>query len=65
MTPLDKGVWVCTITGYLVVSMVMYLICRFSPYEWHPDSDGNMTNDFSLRNTLWFNLGKYLIIKLY
>lgn len=60
MTPLDSSVWVCTLIGYLGVSVIMYLICRFSPFEWHTDQDGNLNNDFDLRNTLWFNLAALL-----
>ncbi len=60
MTPLDKYVWVGIITGYITVSIIMYLVTRVSPFEWTQDSDGHYNNDFHLQNSLWFNLAALL-----
>jgi glutamate receptor 1/glutamate receptor 2 len=59
MSPLDTSIWMCAILAYISVSIILYLICRFSPFEWHYDPKKNekgMSNDFSILNTLWFNL---------
>jgi glutamate receptor, ionotropic, invertebrate len=59
MAPLDKKIWLCVILAFMGVSLTLYLVSRFSPYEWHYDSSKNdhtLTNDFTIRNTLWFNL---------
>ena len=34
MDPLDLKIWVCIMVSYLGVSVVLYLVARFSPYEW-------------------------------
>lgn len=59
MAPLDSKIWVCVILAYLGVSVVLYLVSRFSPYEWYYDPTKNshtLNNDFTVLNTLWFNL---------
>lgn len=59
MAPLDSKIWVCVILAFIGVSAILYLVSRFSPYEWHYDSKKNdhaLHNDFTILNTLWFNL---------
>ena len=58
MAPLDKNIWICVILAYIGVSLIMFLVCRFSPFEWHYDPKKNesaLSNDFSLLNVFWFN----------
>lgn len=60
MDPLSIQVWGCVIGGYFAVSFILYMVGRFSPYEWQ---DVNSTgffvpsNTYSFVNTLWFSLG--------
>lgn len=60
MEPLAKEVWMCITLAYMTVSLVLYFVSRFSPYEWQTEDTGNgstPTNKFTPSNTLWFSLG--------
>merc|ERR1711881_324994 len=52
-------------TAYLGVSVLLFILARFSPYEWdnpHPcrtDQD-ILVNDFSLVNSMWFTIGSLM-----
>lgn len=62
MSPLAMDVWVYLITSFLGVTLFLFFVARFSPYEWvnpHPcvrDPD-ELKNNFSMKNTLWFTIG--------
>ena len=59
MYPLSNQVWFCVMVAFVAVSFVLFLVGRWSPYEWQ-DVDvkgGSPHNDFSLFNTFWFSLG--------
>ncbi|XP_021919064.1 glutamate receptor 1-like isoform X1 [Zootermopsis nevadensis] len=34
LNPLSKEIWVCVIFSYVGVSIVLFIVSRFSPYEW-------------------------------
>ncbi|XP_049960400.1 glutamate receptor 1-like [Schistocerca serialis cubense] len=34
LNPLSKEIWVCVIFSYVGVSIVLFFVSRFSPYEW-------------------------------
>ncbi|KAH9514030.1 Glutamate receptor 4 [Bulinus truncatus] len=60
--PLSDGVWVSILLGFIGVSTVLYLVGRFSPYEWDTSQPRIPTEEdkkpaFNLANTLWFSLG--------
>ncbi|RWS01464.1 glutamate receptor-like protein [Dinothrombium tinctorium] len=60
MNPLSSEIWMCIILSYVGVSVVMFLVSRFSPHEWRYEetlTGPSITNDFSLYNSLWFSLG--------
>ncbi|XP_067118229.1 glutamate receptor 1-like isoform X2 [Centruroides vittatus] len=63
MNPLSEEIWMCIIFAYVGVSVVLFLVSRFSPHEWRYE-DGMMgptaSNDFSLQNSLWFSLGAFM-----
>ncbi|XP_069686217.1 glutamate receptor 1-like isoform X2 [Periplaneta americana] len=43
LNPLSKEIWVCVIFSYVGVSIVLFIVSRFSPYEWrllHYGDDG-------------------------
>ncbi|XP_076352002.1 glutamate receptor ionotropic, kainate 2-like isoform X2 [Tachypleus tridentatus] len=65
LSPLSLEVWVYMVTAFLGVSLFLFVVARFSPYEWtnphpcdpHPDT---LENQFTLLNTLWFTGGSLL-----
>ncbi|XP_012945039.1 glutamate receptor 1 [Aplysia californica] len=60
MEPLSVEVWVCIIVAYLIVSIALFLVSRFSPLEWRKvkeEGDSSYHNDFSLYNSFWFSMG--------
>ena len=34
MDPLSSQIWLCIVLSYLGVSLVLFLVSRFSPHEW-------------------------------
>ena len=60
MDPLSYEIWMYVILAYVVVSVTLFLVSRFSPYEWHVEDSQQgaaFTNDFTMLNSLWFSLG--------
>nr|XP_053653425.1 glutamate receptor ionotropic, kainate 2-like [Cherax quadricarinatus] len=62
MNPLAVEIWLYIMAAYIVVSTTIYIVARFSPYEWHipgPCYDNRefMENDFTLSNSFWFTIG--------
>lgn len=63
MNPLSSKVWMCVILAYSGVSIVLYIVSRFSPFEWHEESieiSEKITNDFNLMNSMWFSLAAFM-----
>ncbi|XP_064610176.1 glutamate receptor-like [Liolophura sinensis] len=60
MDPLSYEIWMCIIFAYIGVSVVLFLVSRFSPYEWHVDDESGISNDFTISNSLWFSLGAFM-----
>jgi glutamate receptor, ionotropic, invertebrate len=63
MDPLSYYIWMCIVLSYLSVSVVLFIVAKFSSAEWQPsgDPDGlSMMTDFTLRNSLWFALGAFM-----
>ncbi|XP_028276980.1 glutamate receptor 1-like [Parambassis ranga] len=68
LDPLAYEIWMCIVFAYIGVSVVLFLVSRFSPYEWkNEDSDEQKekeapehTNDFGIFNSLWFSLGAFM-----
>ncbi|XP_049886195.1 glutamate receptor 1-like isoform X1 [Pectinophora gossypiella] len=73
--PLSKEIWLCVIFSVFAVSVVLFLVSRFSPYEWRvvsysdtpsseqADVSSNKTtvvNEFSFWNSMWFSLGSFM-----
>ncbi|XP_012232502.2 glutamate receptor 1 isoform X4 [Linepithema humile] len=57
LNPLSKEIWVCVIFSYIAVSIVLFIVSRFSPYEWRvltisgsTDSTISGRNDPSLQH---------------
>ncbi|MCP9258471.1 AMPA receptor subunit GluR3A [Dirofilaria immitis] len=65
MQPLSTEIWMYIIFAYVGVSVVIFLVSRFSPYEWRIEemsSGGGFTisNDFSVYNCLWYTLAAFM-----
>ena len=62
MKPLSTEIWMCIAFAYLGVSVVLFLVSRFSPYEWHFDREeqAKITNDLSIFNSFWFSLSAFM-----
>ncbi|XP_066156100.1 glutamate receptor ionotropic, kainate 2 isoform X4 [Euwallacea fornicatus] len=65
LSPLSLDVWIYMATAYLGVSVLLFILARFSPYEWdnpHPcNSDPDvLENQFTLLNSLWFTIGSLM-----
>ncbi len=72
MNPLEHEIWLFILLAYVLVSLTIWIVARFSPYEWaHPrgdcacadDADAAdsrrlvVQNDFTLPNAFWFAIG--------
>ncbi|XP_076271917.1 glutamate receptor ionotropic, kainate 2-like isoform X1 [Rhynchophorus ferrugineus] len=62
MNPLATDIWMYVFSAYVLVSITMFVVARFSPYEWHNphpcDVDNEkLKNQFSLANSFWFTIG--------
>ncbi|XP_066250045.1 glutamate receptor 1-like isoform X2 [Euwallacea similis] len=76
LNPLSQEIWISVVFAFVGVSIVLFIVSRFSPYEWrilhhsdepvrhpphlHTNSGGTMANDFSLLNSLWFSLAAFM-----
>ena len=54
-----------TYTGYVFVSLVLFVLARFDPYEWdnpYPciEEPEELENQFSLANSFWFTIGSLM-----
>lgn len=59
MYPLSNQVWLCVMVAFVAVSLVLFFVGRWSPYEWTEldPKGGSPINNFNLLNTFWFSLG--------
>ncbi|XP_040577875.1 glutamate receptor ionotropic, kainate 2 isoform X3 [Lepeophtheirus salmonis] len=65
MNPLALEIWLYVLAAYILVSLTLFVMARFSPYEWnnpHPCETENdiMENQFSISNSFWFITGTFL-----
>ncbi|XP_043982597.1 glutamate receptor 3b isoform X1 [Gambusia affinis] len=69
LDPLAYEIWMCIVFAYIGVSVVLFLVSRFSPYEWNleeqdetkdPQTAPDPPNDFGIFNSLWFSLGAFM-----
>lgn len=62
LSPFSLDVWFYMATAYLGISLFLYFLARFTPYEWvnpHPceEEAEELENQFNLQNSLWFTIG--------
>lgn len=64
LSPLSLDVWIYMATAYLGVSVLLFILARFTPYEWTTPSSCNPhdKNDtqFTLMNCMWFAIGSLM-----
>lgn len=68
MHPLAMETWFYVFAAYILVSFGLFVMARFSPYEWHRPSHPSclnlsdiVENQFSLSNSFWFITGTFLL----
>ncbi|XP_021197940.3 glutamate receptor 1 isoform X1 [Helicoverpa armigera] len=75
LQPLSMEIWLSIVCSLFAVSVVLFIVSRFSPYEWRVVSftDSHITehsdlattkttvvNEFSFWNSMWFSLGSFM-----
>ncbi|XP_076667715.1 kainate-type ionotropic glutamate receptor subunit 1D isoform X9 [Andrena cerasifolii] len=65
LSPLSLDVWIYMATAYLGVSVLLFILARFTPYEWynpHPcnKNPDHLENRFKLLNCMWFTIGSLM-----
>ena len=60
LDPLAYEIWMCIVFAYIGVSVVLFLVRRFSPHEWHTEERDQPPNEFGIFNSLWFSLGAFM-----
>ncbi|VDD75947.1 unnamed protein product [Mesocestoides corti] len=65
LRPLSPAVWGYVLIAYVGVSMTLFFVARFSPYEWnnpHPCNTESelLKNNFNMLNSLWFTIGSLM-----
>nr|XP_046182967.1 glutamate receptor ionotropic, kainate 4-like isoform X2 [Oncorhynchus gorbuscha] len=66
LDPFSPGVWLFMLLAYLIVSCVLFLVARLTPYEWcstEPCLRGRcklVLNQYTLGNSLWFPVGGFM-----
>ena len=63
--PFSPDVWFYIVTALIGVSVAIFVLARFSPYEWynpHPCDEFNdvMENQFTIGNSVWFTVGSLM-----
>eukprot|EP00063_Salmo_salar_P010492 XP_013985327.1 PREDICTED: glutamate receptor ionotropic, kainate 1 [Salmo salar] len=62
LNPLSPDIWMYVLLACTGVSCVLFVIARFTPYEWynpHPCNPSSelLENNFTLLNSFWFGVG--------
>lgn len=65
MNPLAVEIWLYVLAAYMLVSFTLFVMARFSPYEWnnpHPclGETDLVENQFTISNSFWFITGTFL-----
>lgn len=63
--PFSGAVWLYMIITFLAISFIIFILARFTPYEWynpHPCDEHSNTveNQFTIGNSLWFTVGSLM-----
>uniref|UniRef100_A0A8C6P5J2 Glutamate receptor n=1 Tax=Nothobranchius furzeri TaxID=105023 RepID=A0A8C6P5J2_NOTFU len=62
LNPLSADIWMYVLLACTGVSCVLFVIARFTPYEWYNPHSCNASstlvqNNFTLLNSFWFGIG--------
>lgn len=62
MNPLALEIWLYMLAAYVLVSLSMFVVARFSPCEWHSPhpccrQTDTLENQFSFADSFWFTIG--------
>ncbi|KFD52047.1 hypothetical protein M514_07029, partial [Trichuris suis] len=64
MQPLSTEVWMYILFAYIGISVVLFMVSRFSASEWKIEKTERtgyvVSNDFSVSNCLWFTLASFM-----
>uniref|UniRef100_A0A646QE29 Kainate2 n=1 Tax=Hemiscolopendra marginata TaxID=943146 RepID=A0A646QE29_9MYRI len=65
LDPFSIEVWLYMSAAYIGVSIILFVLARFSPYEWenpYPciQEPEELENNFSFLNSLWFTIGSLM-----
>ncbi|XP_070290453.1 glutamate receptor ionotropic, kainate 4-like [Salvelinus sp. IW2-2015] len=66
LDPFSPGVWLFMLLAYLIVSCVLFLVARLTPYEWCSTEPclrercKLVLNQYTLGNSLWFPVGGFM-----
>ncbi|CAG4956412.1 unnamed protein product [Parnassius apollo] len=66
LNPLAIEIWLYVLAAYILVSFTLFVMARFSPYEWSSSTHGCghetklLTNQFNVCNSFWFITGTFL-----
>ena len=63
LAPLSSEIWTSLIFAYFGVSIVLFLVSRFSPCEWRIEETAlgtKVKNPFTIGNSLFFALGTFM-----
>ncbi|XP_074644291.1 glutamate receptor ionotropic, kainate 2-like [Tubulanus polymorphus] len=65
LSPFSNDVWALMLVSYVIVSLIIFVIGRFTPYEWqnpHPcdQNPDELENQFTFRNSFWFTIGSLM-----
>ncbi|KAJ1521477.1 hypothetical protein ONE63_003145 [Megalurothrips usitatus] len=67
MNPLAVEIWIYVLAAYLLVSFTLFVMARFSPYEWNALPNCQVQgrpemvhNQFNISNSFWFITGTFL-----
>ncbi|VBB25177.1 unnamed protein product [Acanthocheilonema viteae] len=58
MQPLGTNIWFLILCSYAGVSLTIFLISSFSPYETRTEAE--LSTELSLYNSLWFTLSSFM-----
>lgn len=62
LDPFTTDVYIYTMLVFVMTSLCLYVLARFSPNQWEepPDPGDEFTNCFTMLGSFWFTLGAFL-----
>lgn len=65
LSPFSKMVWVCLIAAFVGISLILFYVGRFTPYEWSDPfpcvhHEPVLENNLNTRNSFWCTIGSLM-----